>query len=108
MERHGRRPVGLSWESYLTGPDHPTGPETLVVRPIADADREEPGGVRTRPSECGAPAGPRPRNKELRTPYGCRRDGWRSRNRRGQIMYWYGDHMNGWGYGLVAVSMVAF
>jgi putative membrane protein len=23
-------------------------------------------------------------------------------------MYWYGDHMNGWGYGLVAVSMVAF
>ena len=35
MERHGRRPAGLSWESYLTDPDDRDGPETLVVWPIA-------------------------------------------------------------------------
>jgi putative membrane protein len=23
-------------------------------------------------------------------------------------MYWYGDHMNGWGYALMALSMVIF
>ena len=38
MERHGRRPGTLSWESYLTAPDHPGGPETLVVWPIAEDD----------------------------------------------------------------------
>jgi effector-binding domain-containing protein len=39
MEQHGRRPAPLSWESYLTGPDDPAGPETLVVWPIAENDR---------------------------------------------------------------------
>lgn len=39
MERHGRRPADLSWESYLTDPDSPAGPETLVVWPITDGDR---------------------------------------------------------------------
>lgn len=38
MQRHGRRPTGLSWESYLTAPDDPAGPETLVVWPIAEDD----------------------------------------------------------------------
>lgn len=38
MERHGRRPAELTWESYLTGPDDPNGPETLVVWPIAADD----------------------------------------------------------------------
>jgi effector-binding domain-containing protein len=43
MERHGRRPSELSWESYLTGPDDPAGPETLVVWPFAqDAGRSAP------------------------------------------------------------------
>jgi effector-binding domain-containing protein len=40
IERHGRRPTGLSWECYLTDPEnpaHPEGPETLVVWPIAAA-----------------------------------------------------------------------
>jgi hypothetical protein len=32
-------PAELSWESYLTDPDHPAGPETLVVWPVADDDR---------------------------------------------------------------------
>ena len=36
MERHGLHPGGPAWESYLTGPDGPAGPETLVVWPIAD------------------------------------------------------------------------
>jgi effector-binding domain-containing protein len=35
MQRNRRRPAGLSWESYLTAPDDPAGPETLVVWPIA-------------------------------------------------------------------------
>ena len=39
MERHGRHPCGPTWESYLTGPDDPAGPETLVVWPIAEDDR---------------------------------------------------------------------
>jgi effector-binding domain-containing protein len=39
MQRHGRYPAELSWESYLTGPDDPAGPETLVVWPIAEDDR---------------------------------------------------------------------
>ena len=39
MQRHGRHPAELSWESYLTGPDDPAGPETLVVWPIAEDDR---------------------------------------------------------------------
>jgi effector-binding domain-containing protein len=39
MQRHGRCPAELSWESYLTGPDDPAGPETLVVWPIAEDDR---------------------------------------------------------------------
>jgi effector-binding domain-containing protein len=37
IERHGRRPADLSWECYLTDPDdpnHPGGPETLVVWPV--------------------------------------------------------------------------
>lgn len=38
MERHGRHPGGPTWESYLTGPDDPAGPETLVVWPIAEDD----------------------------------------------------------------------
>ena len=36
MQRHGRHPADLSWESYLTGPDDPAGPETLIVWPIAE------------------------------------------------------------------------
>lgn len=36
MERHACRPSGPSWESYLTDPDDPAGPETLIVRPIAE------------------------------------------------------------------------
>ena len=32
----GRHPADLSWESYLTGPDDPAGPETLIVWPIAE------------------------------------------------------------------------
>lgn len=39
MERHGRRPAELSWESYLTDPDDSAGPETLVVWPVAADDR---------------------------------------------------------------------
>jgi effector-binding domain-containing protein len=39
MERHGRHPGGPTWESYLTGPDDPAGPETLIVWPITEEDR---------------------------------------------------------------------
>jgi effector-binding domain-containing protein len=39
MERHGRRPATLTWELYLTDPEDPAGPETLVVWPIAQGDR---------------------------------------------------------------------
>ena len=39
MERNGRRPAELSWESYLTDPDDSAGPETLVVWPVAADDR---------------------------------------------------------------------
>ena len=39
MQQHARHPAELSWESYLTGPDDPAGPETLVVWPIAEDDR---------------------------------------------------------------------
>lgn len=39
MERHGRHPAELSWESYLTDPDDPAGPETLVVWPVGEDDR---------------------------------------------------------------------
>jgi effector-binding domain-containing protein len=44
MERHGRRPAELSWESYLTAPDDPAGPETLVVWPIGEDDRGSADG----------------------------------------------------------------
>jgi len=39
MQQYARHPAELSWESYLTGPDDPAGPETLVVWPIAEDDR---------------------------------------------------------------------
>jgi effector-binding domain-containing protein len=39
MERHNRHKGGPTWESYLTGPDDPAGPETLVIWPIAEDDR---------------------------------------------------------------------